>query len=474
MNSIYRNILSSLAALALAPTLLTAETLPTYPYESSEVKNERMEWWDEAKYGMFIHWGLYAIPARGEWVMIDEKKPVADYTGLASEFNPVKFDAKKWISVAKEAGMKYIVITAKHHDGFAMYDSKVSPYNIVNSTPYKKDPLKELSEECKKAGIKFGIYYSQAFDWFHPGGAIPRGGAWDDAQKGDFNDYFHKISMPQIEELIKGYDPSIIWFDMPFKTSDEHCAEMRDLVRSLSPNMVVNSRLKFSGPQTSKLKDKELNLLRELGVDYLTYRDREIPPNPVWRNWETCMTLNHSWGFTADDHEWKTPATIIEMLMRVANSDGNFLLNFGPTAEGELPEQAVSAVLGSGAWLKVNGEALYGTRGSTLKSVDQAPSYKAEKKGKKKAKKITPDPTVHWLATERLPVDGQPGKIYITVFDWPKGNLELKGISTSVSKAYPLANREINLDLKQNGDTVSITLPEAPLDKIATVICLEL
>jgi len=468
MTHICKTLFITLVTFSLGASLLNGDTLPKYTYETAEVENERMEWWNEAKYGMFIHWGLYATPARGEWVMIDEKIPVAEYATLAENFNPVKFDAKEWINVAKEAGMKYIVVTSKHHDGFAMYDSEVSPYNIVDATPYKKDPLKALSEECKKAGIKFGIYYSQAYDWYHPGGAIPRGGAWDDAQKGNFETYFREFSMPQIKELVENYDPSVIWFDMPKNMSDVYSEDMMTLVRGIKPGMIVNSRLKFSGPKTSQLNKNDRLLLRKLGVDYLTYRDREIPRNPVWRDWETCMTLNHSWGFTKGDEDWKSPRTIVEMLMRVANSDGNFLLNFGPTDEGVLPAPAVDAVKGAGQWLKVNGEALYGARGSVLKGVDQKPDY--EKNGRM----ITPEPIVYWLATERLATEDSPAKIYISIFDWPKESLQIKGLSASIAKAYPLSQPDSSVGVKQEGDVVTLSLPKDPLDDIATVICLEL
>ncbi|WPJ96239.1 alpha-L-fucosidase [Coraliomargarita algicola] len=433
---------------------------------------ERMQWWREAKYGMFIHWGLYAEPARGEWVMIDEEWPVADYAALAKDFNPTAFDATEWVNVAKEAGMKYMVITAKHHDGFAMYDSEVSPFNIVDATPYKKDPLKALSEACEQAGIQFGIYYSQAFDWYHPGGKIPRGGAWDPAQEGSFDDYFNEIAIPQIQEIIKGYNPHVIWFDMPAGMTDEKCRQMMDVIRGLKPGMIVNSRLKFTGPKTSVLQPDELTLLRELGVDYLTYRDREIPETTLWRDWETCMTLNHSWGFTEGDEDWKDAKTIIEMLGRVVNMDGNFLLNFGPTAEGRLPTEAVKSVKEAGAWLKVNGEAVYGVRASELKDFDIP---KATRAPNGRLRSVTPK--VKWLATAR-PADaamGAPAKLYIQIFEWPGSTLEITGIEGKVKRAYFLADAtQSPLTFQQKGELFSVELPQTAPDPIATVVCLEL
>ena len=439
-----------------------------YANQTEAQRTEHMAWWRQAKYGMFIHWGLYSIPARGEWVMIDEHIPVSDYAELASQFNPVKFNAKEWVQVAKDAGMKYMVITAKHHDGFAMYDSKVSPYNVVQATPWGRDPLKELSEECKKADIKFGIYYSQAFDWYHPGGKIPRGGAWDDAQKGNFEHYFRTISIPQVQEIIEEYDPAVIWFDMPSGMTDEYCREMMDKVRALKPSVIVNSRLRFGGAWTSKLKPYQQSLLRELGVDYLTYRDREIPETTAWRDWETCMTLNESWGFTANDHEWKDAKTIIEMLVRVVNMDGNFLLNFGPTAEGVLPAEAVASVREAGAWLRVNGEAVYGVRASDLKKVKEFPAVGDGKRS------IRPEPDVSWLATERPASGDQPAKTYLSIFKWPGSRLEVNGVTGTIEKVYLLSDPDgTPLSFRQDGDHCSVELPETAPDSIATVVCLE-
>lgn len=433
--------------------------------------DEHMDWWREAKFGMFVHWGLYAIPARGEWVMHSEKIPVKEYEKLASKFNPIKFNAEQWVSIAKDAGMKYIIITSKHHDGFAMFNSEISPFNIIDATPFKRDPMKELAEACKKEGIKFGFYYSHAQDWHHPGGAAAKG-SWDPMQKGDFEKYLRTISIPQIKELLIKYNPDVFWFDSPHKMTAALAREVVQVVRTISPEIIVNSRILYPGRDIEFLKPKALEELRDIGSDYLTYRDREIPENPVWKDWETCMTLNEAWGYNASDNKWKSPETIINMLVRIVHKNGNFLLNFGPTAEGELPLESVKIVKQAGSWLRENGESIYGARASDL-GVWRASNEAPIKKGNHFVK---PDPIIDWLATERPAslVKGQPAKIYLHIFKWPKGEFKIDGISDSVNKAYVLAKPEDELKFKQNKKGLTISLPKKPTDKIVSVICLEI
>ena len=427
-------------------------------------RTERTQWFLASRFGMFIHWGLYAIPARGEWVMNKEKIPVAQYEKLAAQFNPVKFNAEEWVQVAKDAGMKYMVITAKHHDGFSMYDSDVTSYDVVDATPFKRDVVKELADACAKGGIKFGVYYSHSLDWRNKGG---KGSGWDPAQDGDFDTYLNEFSLPQIKEIVTKYNPAVIWFDMPAKITPELARKFVETVRSIHPEVIINSRLMYSGPRTMNLKEDQLAEMRDVGVDYLTYRDREIPQNPTWRDWETCMTLNSSWGYTADDHRWKDPREVIKMLVRVVHMDGNFLLNFGPTAEGEFPDEAVDIVRQVGAWLRVNREAIYGVRKSALGNVKQDPPY--ERKGRM----VTPDPEIFWLATERPASAGQPAKIYLHLFKWPIGRLEVQGITNKIGKAYLLSDKNRPLTFSQKGEAFSVDIPESAPDPIASVVCLE-
>jgi len=458
-----------LVALLLKPVLASAQdTVPASP-ETTAQHDARMAWWREAKFGMFIHWGLYAIPARGEWVMNKEKIPVAEYEKLAQQFNPVKFNADEWVRIAKDAGMKYIVITSKHHDGFAMFGSKVSPYNIVDATPFKRDPMKELAAACAKEGIKLGFYYSQAQDWHYPGGAVSRG-SWDPAQKGDFDHYLHTLAIPQVKELLSGYSPAVIWFDTPVKMTPASAREFAQVVRSLRPETIFNSRLLHSGRQIEKLTPAQLDELRAIGVDYLSYGDRQIPDQtaPTWqRDWETCMTLNGAWGFNAGDNNWKSPQTVVQMLAEVVSKGGNFLLNFGPTAEGELPAEGVKVVRQVGDWLRINGEAIYGAGPSDL--ISKAPAGE----GQNKEHAVSP---INWLATSRpaSPKTGQPAKVYLHIFKWPDGRLEVNGMTSQVSNAYFLSDaKRTPLKFSQSGKIFSVELSAHTPDPVATVICLE-
>ena len=474
--------LLAFTTLLLAP--LAARPEPVAP-GSTLLHEARMEWWHEAKFGMFIHWGLYAIPARGEWVMNKEKIPVAEYAKLAKQFNPVKFNADEWVRIAKDAGMRYIVITSKHHDGFAMFGSKVSPYNIVDATPFKRDPMKELAAACAKEGIKLGFYYSQAQDWHQPGGAVARG-SWDPAQKGDFDHYLHTLAIPQVKELLSGYSPAVVWFDTPVNMTPAYAREMVQVVRSIRPETIINSRLLYSGRAIENLDKAKLDELREIGVNYLSYRDRGIPdqPAPSWGgDWETCMTLNGAWGYNANDHAWKTPQTVVQMLAEVVSKGGNFLLNFGPTAEGEIPAEGVKIVQQVGAWLRVNGEAIYGAGPSDLKGTESptgAPPEDTPKKeaGKAKGKKSRParepEPKINWLATSRPASKDQPARIYLHLFKWPVDSFEVKDLKGQVSKAYLLSDTQHTpLKFTQQDGTFSVVLPKNAPDPIATVVCLE-
>ena len=339
--------------------------LPMQPYRdrlTQQQPDERMAWWNEARFGMFIHWGLYAeaagywngkpVDRLGEWIMYNGKIPVADYEKLAAKFDPTKFDADAWVSMAKAAGVKYIVITAKHHDGFAMFKSDANNFNIVDATPYKKDPLKQLAIACHKQGIKLGFYYSQDQDWTAPGGAA-RGGHWDSAQDGDFAEYIHTKVIPQLKELLTNYEsedaPVEIWFDTPTKDMTPQLAG--DIVTLLNqhPHVLWNNRL-GGGYQG----------------DFVT-PEQHIPANGYpGESWETCMTINDTWGYKSDDTNFKSPELLIRNLIDIASKGGNYLLNVGPDATGVIPAPEQEGMLAIGKWLKVNGEAIYGTQAGPI------------------------------------------------------------------------------------------------------------
>ncbi|CAA6690016.1 MULTISPECIES: alpha-L-fucosidase [unclassified Lentimonas] len=484
MNPVFkiRNIVL-LSALSCIPSL-NAE--PQFQERSEwQVPFVDAEWFNEAKFGMFIHWGLYSELGRGEWVMNRERIPIAEYKKLATEFNPVKFDADEWVAIAKAAGMKYMTITSKHHDGFALFDSEVSDWNIVDATPFKRDVIKELSEACAKEGIKFGVYYSQAQDWTHTGGSMSRSGYWDPAQVNDhkqFREYVDTISIPQMKEVIEIGNISHLWFDTPIKVNPEIARKMVEEIRAAKPDVLLNSRLLYHGHQIEELTPEQLDELAEIGVDFLSYHDRKIPAKTFaeWP-WETCMTLNGAWGYRESDNRWKSPKDVVQMLAQCASKGGNFLLNFGPTAEGVIPEDGVEVVKQVGDWLRINGESIYGTQGSKLREtgatkvgpgVNLDGSMKKESAADKKAKNKNIE--FDWLATSRPATDGQPAKVYLHIFTWPGESFEVKGITETVEKAYFLANTAKSpLKFSQKGDAFTLSLPSSAPDPIGTVVCLE-
>lgn len=309
-------------------------------------------WWKNAKYGLFIHWGLYSqlagfwkgqeIPGIGEWIMKRMNIPVAEYEQIAKDFNPTEFDATQWVQLAQDAGMKYIVITAKHHDGFAMYHSRCSSYNIVDATPFGRDPIAELAEACQKAGIKLCFYYSQAQDWHDPNGYGY--GPVPDEEK-DFAQYLENKCKPQLRELLTQYgDIGLIWFDTPVIMSHEHSLELRDFVKSIQPDCIVSGRVG-----------------NQLG-EYMSTGDNRIPLLPFDGDWEVPATLNDTWGFKTNDHNWKHPKEVISKLLKINSRGGNYLLNIGPDGKGHIPLESADILREVGEFVRQNGDAIYATQ----------------------------------------------------------------------------------------------------------------
>ncbi len=425
--------------------------------ETPAQRDARMAWWRAARFGMFIHWGLYAepagvwdgrdVPGIGEWIMHNAKIPVAQYKQLAATFDPTRFDADAWVRIAKEAGMKYIVITAKHHDGFAMFRSAANPFNIVDATPFHADPLRQLAAACKKYGIELGFYYSQDQDWTAPGGASLFGGHWDKAQDGCFAEYLEDKAIPQIKELLADYRPfpAILWFDTPTKDMTPRLAGKIVAVLNQHPHLIWNNRL--GGGYRGDFGTPEQHIPGRTGAG---------------GDWETCMTINDTWGYKRHDHDFKSTATLLRNLIDIASKGGNYLLNVGPDATGTIPGPEVDRLLAIGRWLKVNGEAIYGTGrtpfGAELGSYDQA------------MKDSHGDPLFvpswAWRCTAK------PGKLFLIFFEWPR-TFMLPPFKGRISGAHLLADPSRQVDVQEQGGRVTLTLPPSAPDPVASVVVLD-
>lgn len=460
------NVITAYSAQAQRGSRGPAEVAST---ETREQRDARMKWWREAKFGMFIHWGIYSVPAGvyngrnisglGEWIQNYAKIPSAEYRKYAEQFNPTKFNADDFVKLAKDAGMKYMVITSKHHDGFAMFKSS-DPFNIVDATPFKRDVIKELSEACKKQGIHFGIYYSQRQDWNHPGGDVQGGGRWDPTMAGSYEDYLNKVAIPQVRELMTNIKPEVLWWDTQGSTTYEQAKPLHDLL-AMVPGIIENNRLGggFRG-------------------------DTETPEGMIpatgrtdGRDWETCMTINDTWGYKSTDTNFKTTETLIHNLCDIASKGGNYLLNVGPTSEGLIPQQEIDCLLDMGKWLKVNGEAIYAAGPNPFPRTAPAPAQAADAgrgRGRGRGSAIPWD----WRATTKLNPDGS-GKIYLHIFQWPAdGKFSITSTyKAQLVKAYLLADPKIAIDgsvtSEGNQTTFSLKLPIAAPDPVASVVCLE-
>jgi len=421
-------------------------------FASSARGADRMDWFKDARLGMFIHWGIYAVPAGewegktsyAEWFQLQTKMPAEPYAKFASQFNPIKFDAKAWVHTAKQAGMKYIVITAKHHDGFCMFDSKLTEYDVVDATPWHHDPMKDLAEACKEEGIVFCFYYSVP-DWHHPdfpakysqrATATTPGFHGQPKADADPEKYVEYVK-GQVKELLTNYGPiGILWFDGggSFGKDNEtrikvmHAQEIIDEIHELQPKCLVNNRL-------------------GLPADYGT-PEQKIPGAKSDTPFEVCMTLNKHWGYNKHDENWKSAKVVIQNLADIASKGGNYLLNVGPTAEGEFPAPAVKILGEVGEWMKKYGESIYGTTASPLEA---APAW-----GRVTAKSKT---------------------IYLHVFDWPTdGTLAIPGdLPGKVKSASLLGDKEKKVELVEGsgGDADKLTVPHEAPDAIDSVIVLE-
>lgn len=420
---------------------------------SMKTHEQRIQWWREAKFGMFIHWGIYSLPG-GEWkgkkvggyaehLMRKEKIARKEYLELAHQFNPEKFNAEEWILQAKKAGMKYFIITAKHHDGFAVYDSKVSDFDIFDQTPFKKDPMAELAAAAKKHGIKFGFYYSHAFDWEHPDAP---GNDWEYNNPGGDKligtarwydthpewlpkavKYVDEKAIPQIKELLIKYHPDILWFDTPHKLPLSENIRILKAIRETDPNVVVNGRL-------------ARNSAISFG-DYRNTADRPAEFYPVTGDWEAIPTTNESYGYSKYDSSHKPVSHFIQLIASAAARGGNLLMNIGPKGDGAFDQKDIAILNGIGKWMEKNGESIYGTTAGPL--------------------------PYHSWGVSTLKKD----KLYLHVFNWPKdGKLYVSG-SAQISNGYLLTNTSYKLKWSKlpDGD-IQLSLPAKAPDNDDAVL----
>jgi len=416
--------------------------------ETREEFDERMAWWKEARFGLFIHWGLYSVPAgewkgetdHAEWILTTAQIPVDEYEKFAPQFNPVQFDAADWVSMAKKAGMKYIVITSKHHDGFCLFDSKVTEYDVMDATPFKRDILKELAEECRKQGLKMCWYHS-IMDWHHPD-YLPRRGWEDRSPEGADFDRYASYMKSQVKELVTSYgEIGVLWFDGEWESTwnRERGEDLYWFVRALQPNIIINNRV-GKGRAGMKGTYDPVTASGDFGTP-----EQEIPDTGLGYDWETCMTMNDHWGYNRNDNNWKSSEDLIRKLVDIVSKGGNFLLNVGPTAEGLFPQASIDRLEAMGEWMEVYGESIYGTTASLFEGLDWG---RSTTKG---------------------------NKIYLHVFDWPErgGTLEVPGLLSRAKSVHVLGETKGQLDVEYESGSAIISVPQNASHSIASVIVLE-
>ncbi len=436
---------------ALAPFLLLGAAC-TGPLSKADAPDPRLEWWQDARFGLFLHWGLYSIPAgvwkdrtdHAEWIMNSAHIPVPEYEKFLGRFNPAAFDADAWARMAREAGMGYVVITTKHHDGFALFDSAVSDYDVM-ATPFKRDIMKELSEACAREGLRMGWYYS-IMDWHHPD-YLPRR-SWEQrsAEGADFARYVRYLRA-QVTELLTHYGPiGVMWFDGEWEGNWDHARgqALYDLCRRLQPEVLVNNRVDkgrggMAGMQTGP------GFAGDFGTP-----EQEIPSTGLpGVAWETCMTMNRNWGYNSHDHDFKSARELVLKLVDVASKGGNFLLNVGPTSEGRFPPESISRLKEIGAWMRVHGEAIHGTQAGPL-------------------------PALPWGRCTQRRI-GRRTILYLHVFDWPEdGVLVVPGIGNRARRAALMGREEDSLAVLRRGPDLLVNLPRTAPVSLCPVVALEI
>lgn len=438
------------------PQVSPAAEEASWQKETQAQRDARMQWWRDARFGMFIHWGLYAVPAGtwegkqiggiGEWIMDRANIPVDKYEPLATQFNPVKFDAAEWVRIAKDAGMKYIVITSKHHDGFCLFDSDATDWNVVDRTPYKKDLLAQLAAECHKQGLKFCTYYS-IMDWHHPAQYRGSEKRYNPTKiHAERKAEYMAFMKQQLKELLDTCDPEVLWFDgeWPAWYTEEDGREIYAYLRKIKPQIIVNNRVGKGRKGMEGLSKGDREYVGDFGTP-----EQQIPATGLSGvDWESCMTMNRTWGYKSYDHDWKSSEMLVRNVIDIASKGGNYLLNVGPTAEGLIPGPSVERLAAIGVWMKANGESIYATQASPFAK--------------------TP-----WGRCTKKKLDDGNTRLYLHVFNWPQdGKLVVSGLANAPIRATLLDGGK-KLDVTAKDNEVTIALPAEMPDKVATVVVLD-
>ena len=415
-------------------------TLPIWAYEPTPANLAARKWFEEARFGLFIHWGTYSVLGNGEWVMNNTKMTVAEYEKLPAQFNPTEFNAAEWVALAKAAGMKYITITSKHHDGFAMFGTKLNNWNIVDATPYKKDPLKALADECHKQGIKLFFYHSHV-DWHHPD-YVPRGRTGLTAGRPESGEWFRYLDFMdgQLKELLTNYgEIGGIWFDgwWDRPDADWRLDKTYKLIHDLQPAALVgNNHHRAPKPgEDFQMWERDLPGAKTASFN----ADATVGDLPL----ETCDTINGAWGYNKDDKRFKSTADLIHYLARAASNNANFLLNVGPMPNGKIQPEFEQRLKEMGDWMAKYGESIYGTRGGPI---SKRPWGVSTQKG---------------------------DRVYLHVFDWPENHLVIPKLPRKI-KGATLLNRQLSVMHREMQGEQVLQLPAGVRDPYNTVIAIDL
>jgi alpha-L-fucosidase len=433
--------------LLLTGFLQNATAQKNYMQETKQERDKRMQWWHEARFGMFIHWGLYSIPAgewkgatnHAEWIRTTAQIPLDEYNKFVSQFNPIRFNADEWVAMAKNAGMKYITITSKHHDGFCLWDSKQTDFDVM-STPFHRDILKELAAAVRKAGgIKLCFYHS-IMDWHHPDYTQRRDWEKDRGIEGADRKRYITYLKNELKELLTNYgDIGVIWFDGEWENfwTHEDGKDLYNYVRSLKPNVIINNRVD-KGRSGMQGMTTEGDFAGDFGTP-----EQEIPETGLpGVYWESCMTMNNNWGYNSDKE-------LIQKLADIASKGGNFLLNIGPKPDGTFPQESIDRLASIGPWMKTNGESIYGTQASPFEHIS-------------------------WGRVTQKPI-GADTRLYLHVFDWPQdGKIVLHGIENKPIRAFLLSDPHGKIKIERDGDALVLQAPADMPDTMNTVIALDI